>query len=185
MKILAVLGSARRGGNTETLIRAVLDGAGAVGAEIFALNEMRMSGCIGCMGCRVAGSSGCVVDDDMQTLYQRLMEADALILGSPVYYGEITGQMKTFMDRWYGLRDSDRKLRIPGGKKVLFVITQGADKEDWYDAVCGRLTGIAEKYGMKAEVLIGPGLGPKNAAQDDPELLERARQAGIRLASRK
>ncbi|HEX9860286.1 MAG TPA: flavodoxin family protein [Nitrospirota bacterium] len=182
MKILAVLGSARRGGNTETLMREALKGAGAPDTSIHAVSEMGIAGCLGCMGCRMPDSEGCVVDDDMGGLYRLLIDADAIILGAPIYYGEVTGQMKVFMDRWYALRDSGRNLRIPTGKKVLFIVTQGAEKENTYDTVSTRLKRVLEKYGMHAEVLVASGLEGKADASERPDLLEKAFRAGKRLA---
>lgn len=181
MKILAVHGSPRNAGNTETLIKEALRGAGEPDADVYAVNDLSMMGCQGCMGCRVEGSDGCVVDDAMQDLYPKLLEADAVIMGSPVYYGEITGQMKAFMDRWYALRDFERKLRIKSGKKALFIVTQGADRPDWYKTVTERLDKVLEKYGMDVEVLVAPGLEGKSDAASRPELMKAAFDAGKRL----
>ena len=183
MTILAVCGSARKGGNTETLVRESLKGAGADGAEINILSEMDISGCIGCAACRAEGAEGCVVEDDMQALYEKLRDADALILGSPVFYGEVTGQMKCFMDRWYALRAGDRSLRIRSGVKALFILVQGADGPERYSCAVNRLNKVMSSYGMDAQVLVAPGLEGKGAAAEHPELLKAAFDAGKRLIS--
>lgn len=183
MKTIAILGSARKGGNTETLIREVLKGAGAGRAKIYRLSEMSYIGCQGCKACRVEGSEGCIWQDDMQILYKEMKKADAIILGSPVYYGEVTGQMKSFMDRWYALRDKDRKLRLSPGKKALFILVQGAPGEDRYKDTVKRLEKVLTSYEMKPAFLVASGLEEKGAAKHKPELLRKAFMAGAHLKS--
>ena len=78
------------------------------------------------------------------------------------------------MDRWYSLRDWERKLRIKPGKRALIIITQGADKPDWYKTMTERLTKVLDKYGMDTEVLVAPGLEGKSDAAGDDELLKAA-----------
>lgn len=184
MKVLAILGSARRGGNTETLMREALRGAGA-DAEILDLAEMSYVGCQGCKGCRVEGSDGCIFQDDMQEVYVLMEGADALLLGSPVYYGEVTGQMKSFMDRWYALRDKDRKLRIPAGKKALFILVQGAEDDGRYGPAVKRIEKVLASYEMVPKVLVAAGVEKKGAVKDMPGLLGRAFEAGKWLAGRR
>ena len=182
MKILAVSGSARKGGNTEILIREALRGAGADGVEINILPDMDVRGCRGCRACRSEKGKGCKVKDEMQGLYKEIKEADALVLGSPIYYGELTGQMKCFMDRWYALRDKDRNLRIASGKKVLFIITQGADGEDRYKAAAERVTKVLKSYEMQPVVIVAPGVEAKGEVREKAGLMEKAFAAGRTLA---
>ena len=184
MKILVVLGSPRREGNTEILIREALKGAGEADVRFRALIEADYSGCKGCASCRAEDpedNGGCIIDDDVQQLYKDMAECDAWVLGSPVYYGELTGQMKCFMDRWYALKDHERKLRIPAGKKVLFILVQGAPGEDRYAGVAARLEKVLKSYEMLPEVLVAPGLEEKGAASKAEAIKEKARLAGARL----
>jgi len=182
MKILAVLGSARKGGNTHTLIKEALKGAGASrGTKVYTLSEMSIHGCQGCLGCRVDGSDGCILMDDMQVLYKAIKDADAVILGSPIYYGEVTGQMKSFMDRWYALRDHDRNPRIAEGKKALFILTQGAEGAERYTGATRRVEHILASYGMKPAVVVFAGLEKKGAAKADEKALGKALKAGAGL----
>ena len=182
MKILAILGSARKGGNTHTLIKEALKGAGAAkGTKVYDLSRMDIHGCMGCLGCRVDGSDGCILKDEMQVLYKAIKDADAIILGSPIYYGEVTGQMKTFMDRWYALRDHNRNLRLAEGKKALFILTQGAEGADRYSSVAERLTRVLESYKMKTAIVVFPGLEKNGAAKKDEKALGKALKAGAGL----
>jgi len=181
--ILAVLGSARKNGNTEQLIREALRGAGAgTDAEVYRLNDMKIYGCQGCKGCKVHGSDGCILQDDMQAIYEHMKTANAVILGSPVYYGEVTGQMKVFMDRWYGLRDGEGNLRMPEGRKLLFIMVQGAEQEDWYKSTVARLKKVIDRYGFDTEILVAAGLEGKGEASERPDIMKKAFLAGARLA---
>jgi len=99
MRVLGIVGSPREGGNTEIMMAEALASAKESGAEVemMTLAGKQISGCQGCQSCKKTGK--CVIDDDMQMFYSKLVEADAIILGSPVYFWGITGQMKVFMDR--------------------------------------------------------------------------------------
>ncbi|HEY3347060.1 MAG TPA: flavodoxin family protein [Nitrospirota bacterium] len=182
MKVAVFVGSARRKGNTEVLIRQAMKGAGCPdGQKITFLSDVDFKGCFGCGACRGEGAHGCVVEDGMQRLYEEIKAADALILGSPIYYGEISGQMKSFMDRWYAFRAKDRSLRVKPGKKVLFLLTQGAEGEDRYINPINRLKKVLSGYEMLPEVLVADDIEEKGSAAEKPELLERLLQAGKRL----
>ncbi len=89
MKIIAISGSPRRGGNTETALHEALAAAGVARPEeaIIRLNELVFRGCQGCYGCRAPGSAGCVVPDGMEQVYRAVAAADVVLLGSPIYYG--------------------------------------------------------------------------------------------------
>ncbi len=112
-----------------------------------------------------------------------MKEADAIVLGSPIFYGEVTGQMKSFMDRWYALRDHDKKLRIPSGKRVLFIVVQGADDPHRYARTVERLEKVLKSYEMEPRMLVAAGLEKKNEASNSPELMESVFKAGSELVA--
>ena len=104
MKVIAVNGSPRKNWNTATLLLKALDGAASQGAEteIFHLYELDYKGCISCFACKKKNGQSygmCAVKDDLTSILEKVMEVDAMILGSPIYYGSITGEMKSFMER--------------------------------------------------------------------------------------
>ena len=103
MKVIAVNGSARKGWNTHMMLEKALEGAASKGAqtEMVNLYDLSYKGCIGCLGCkRKGGEVGrCVVRDDLRPVFDRIHECDALILGSPIYIGEVTGEMRSFLER--------------------------------------------------------------------------------------
>lgn len=104
MKVIAVNGSPRHGWNTDTLLRSALDGARSQGAEteIIHLYDLRFKGCSSCFACKRAGGGNtghCVLKDELSVCLEKIVESDALILGSPVYFGNMTGSMVCLLER--------------------------------------------------------------------------------------
>jgi len=100
MKVMGFIGSPRKGGNTAWIVNKILEGAKEEGAETqsWSFNNLDIKPCQGCLGCH-NGDGGCVINDDMQKLYSTLKDTDALVLGSPVYMGQMSAQAKIFVDR--------------------------------------------------------------------------------------
>lgn len=123
MKVLGVVGSPRKNGNCDVLVKKFLEAVDADTEYIF-LNEKELHGCNACMGC-VEGD--CVIDDDGNEIIKALLDADVLVFSSPIYYGQITAQAKAFIDRFYQIsRNPEKSLE---GKKVYTIFTQ-AQPED-------------------------------------------------------
>ena len=103
MKVLGLFGSPRRRGNTDLLLEEMLKGAQSQGAEIerVFLSDWDISGCRECRSCEKTGN--CIVQDQMQELYPRLMEADFIILASPIFFYGVTSQAKRMIDRCQAL----------------------------------------------------------------------------------
>ena len=104
MKAIAINGSPRKNWNTATLLKKALDGAASAGAETewVHLYDLEFKGCCSCFSCkRIVGKVAecCVMKDDMTEVLRRIMSSDILLLGSPVYLGNITGEMKSFIER--------------------------------------------------------------------------------------
>ncbi len=103
MRVLGIVGSPRKDGNTEILMKEALDVAREAGCEteMFLMSEKQVAPCDACATCFEVG--GCVVQDDMQELYGMMDRADAIIFGSPVYFGSVSAQTKAVMDRTFSL----------------------------------------------------------------------------------
>lgn len=100
MKILALSGSPREGGNTDQYLQMVLDECAALGAEkteLVRVYDLSIKGCHGCYGC--VTKKACVWEDDFQQVFEKILEADVLVLGSPVYHSSITPELKAVLDR--------------------------------------------------------------------------------------
>lgn len=101
MKVIGFVGSARKNGNTDILVDMALRGVEEAGLEtekVF-LSDYSFSDCIGCEACK--GTCQCGLKDDMQIIYQKIEKADAIILGSPTYFYNVSGITKNFLDRLY------------------------------------------------------------------------------------
>lgn len=104
MKLVAINGSPRKTWNTAILLSNALEGAATQGAEtiLIHLYDLNFKGCISCFGCKKIGGNSygkCAVHDDLTPIFQAIEEADALLLGSPIYLGRVTGEMASFMER--------------------------------------------------------------------------------------
>lgn len=129
MKIIGVSGSPRKEGNTAWLINKILEGAREKGAETQAwyFSDLAIKPCQSCYGCK-QGELGCIIDDDMRILYDALEHADALVLGSPTYMGQMSAQAKIFTDRLfaqYHPRFSPQFKERNAAKKLILVFNQG------------------------------------------------------------
>jgi multimeric flavodoxin WrbA len=118
LRILGVSGSPREAA-TSILVQAALLGAASVDdadTEYVSLAGKRIEPCNGCAPCNAAGH--CLIDDDMQPMYARLLAADVVIVGSPVYYGAPSALCKAFMERVQGLGIKEKKLRMKIGGAI-------------------------------------------------------------------
>ncbi len=125
MKTLGILGSTRKGGNTEILLDVALQEAQHMGSSVskIILRDKVIAPCDGCMGC--AGTGECVIQDDMQEVYKEMREADGIIWASPVYFWSMSGPTKNALDRTYALLFP--KLQQAGkiGGLILVAATRG------------------------------------------------------------
>lgn len=189
MKILAINGSGRGKGNTRTLLEAM--GAGMpseVDFEIVDLNRLNFGGCIGCEGC--AKTNKCVVKDDMQMLYEKIEEADGMVLGSPTYFYNITAKMKAFIERFYALDAFDPEdrsvwisLQATKGLKygAVIAVCEQKDAKDMgftAEAMSGPLQDIGFQVVSTQKVLH---LFGRHDAEGATETLDRMAMAGMKL----
>ncbi len=135
MKVLAFNGSPRKDGTTATLLKKAMEGATSQGAEteLIQLNQLTMKGCQGCFSCKIRGGKSygkCVQKDDMTELYGRIEQADAFILGSPIYFGAITSGMQMFVERLYPyLNYGNLSSNFPKKISVGLIYTMAADEQ--------------------------------------------------------
>ena len=125
MKILGIATSPRKGANSQTLVEHILAGATSAGAktELVRLCEKDIAPCTGCSSCK--SGDGCIIDDDMADLWDRMANADAIIIGSPVYWGRLNAQAYPFIDRFYAHIKPDFTTDMPKGKKIVLALTCG------------------------------------------------------------
>ena len=131
--VLAINGSPRKGWNTHMLLEKTLEGAASNGAETELINlyDLSYKGCYSCLGCKRKGGviGRCVINDDLQTVFDKIEECDAFILGSPIYIGETSGMMRAFYERLtfqYISYDTDSPPLFNMKIKTGFVFTTNA-----------------------------------------------------------
>ena len=177
-KVLIVSTSIRKGSNSEILAREVERGVLEAGNEVefVSLAEREIGFCRGCLACQKTGS--CVIRDGMGALIGKVREADAIVFATPIYYYEMSGQMKVFLDRCNPLYISDYKFRS------VYLVTASAEEGDDVAKRAARgLQGWIEcfaKASFGGLPSSGGVTGPNEAAGHE-EFLTAAREFGWRV----
>ncbi len=180
MKIVAILGSPRPKSNSSALARIILDTAGKLGAETseFVLNKLTFKGCQACEACKLK-LDHCVLKDDLTAVLDAVKEADAVLLATPNYFGEVSGQFKSFFDRTYSYLNPDRTSRVEAGKSSVFIMAQGQPDLNVYTDVCARYDSWLVRHGFVKRLLLrmnGP--RPADSLGERPDLVAQAEQIG-------
>lgn len=137
MKAIAINGSPRKNWNTATLLKKSLEGAASIGAktELIHLYDLDFKGCCSCFACKKLGSElngYCTMKDDLTEVLKIVLSSDILIIGSPIYLGNITGEMKSFMERLIFANlsyDSAERTNFTGVIHSGFIYTMGLPHE--------------------------------------------------------
>ena len=172
LKVLGIVCSPRKGKNTEILVREALSGAEAAEAEVELVRvaDLNLSPCDGCRSCRNSGE--CWIEDDMQNVYEKLVSADGILMGSPVYFWSVSGQAKIFIDRTLPLNYPSPRLKNKVGGAIAVAGRRG----------CVNTLSIINNFflghGMCAAEL---GVACHGGIEKDKQALERARALGTRL----
>lgn len=133
-KILILNGSPRPNGNTAKLCEVFTKGAEEQGHSVvqFNLNQMNITGCLGCMqGHKQCKDSPCVQKDDMQKIYPVYQEADIVVLASPMYYWAFSGQLKTVFDRLFAVAELNPNYQNPQKDCCLIMAAEGNTQDNW------------------------------------------------------
>ncbi|MCR5822438.1 MAG: flavodoxin family protein [Bacteroidales bacterium] len=136
-KIMIIDGGPRKTFNTASMLQKFAEGAKSVSDQIevktVRLYEMDYKGCMSCMACKIKGkaSNVCKYRDAMTPVFDEIAQADGLVLGSPIYFGDVTGQMRTFLERlafpW--LSYNDYSMTAPKRMPVVLVETMNGTPE--------------------------------------------------------
>jgi multimeric flavodoxin WrbA len=192
MKVLAFNGSPRKKANTQSLVEAVLKGAADKGAEtrLVNLNELDIKGCQGCDACKKK-IGACVQKDDLSPLLQEMKDADAVVLGTPIYWYHVSSQFKALVDRLYCFYGEDidaatgeksLKVWFPHGKKFVIVTSQEAPQpfepiQNWLNLVA-----TAMNAGSIEFIEHCSSENKKSSARNNAELMAKAQTIGESLA---
>ncbi|MHB1458037.1 MAG: flavodoxin family protein [Armatimonadota bacterium] len=179
-KIACILGSPRIGGNTETIANKVIAVAEEMGAttEIFRLNKLTYKGCQACLGCK-KGAEKCVVKDELTLVLDAAMDADITIIASPVYFGQMTAQMKAVLDRMYSFLKptyltEPNASRLSPGKKCVFVFSQGSPDKNEFNMFPDNQKWFSFLGYDNCYMIRGVGMNDKSEAGKSDDLMKQA-----------
>jgi multimeric flavodoxin WrbA len=187
MKVLAINGSPRKDGNTQSLLNKMLEGARNAGAdcEMISLNDLTYKACQEC-DLEIV-EKYCIYDDDMTQVYEKVDNTDILIIGSPVFFGNITAQLKAMVDRYQCCWRLSQSLVVSRqssvvSKRGVFVCVSGQDNEKYFVNSAQVVRNFFATIGIKSvEELYCPGVDAKNGVLERPEYLAKAFEIGKSL----
>jgi len=188
MKISCLIGSPRLNSNSSAIARRFTDTAASLGAKVetVVLNQLNYWGCQACMSCKT-NSEKCVMQDDLVGVLESLKGADIVVFATPVYCSDIPGQVKCFIDRTYSYMSpgyiQGAPSRVPAGKKLVFIITQGAPLEDLFADVPKRYQDFLKRSMAFGETYLirGVGVGGGGAVGVPNEFLIKAEELARQL----
>lgn len=184
MNVITLLGSPRPGKTSATIANRFTETAAHLGAQTrtFELNRLAYRGCQGCYACKTA-LEHCVLDDDLTAVLDAVRRADVVVLASPVYFGEVTAQLKGFIDRTFSFLVSDyvtnpQPSRLTGAKTLVFILTQGYPKEEAFADIFPRYEFFMKWLGFTdCRLLRAVGVGPSRGDVVPETVLQQAADA--------
>jgi multimeric flavodoxin WrbA len=181
-QVLALLGSPRARSNSSLIAKRFCTRAEELGAQVqtFPLNRMSYRGCQACDGCRQGEATPCVLKDDLTAVLEEVHNADVLVMATPVYFGDVSAQMKSFIDRTRSFikpdfRTNPEPSRLPPGKRMVFIQTQAEEETTTHDDIFPRYDFFFRWFGFYGSVLIRAcGVNDRAEVLTRPEVLEQA-----------
>ncbi|MCF8069683.1 MAG: flavodoxin family protein [Desulfobacterales bacterium] len=189
-KILILIGSPRKTGNSFTLAEQIIKGAEASGAECETvyLNDLNIRPCQACEQCQTGDVFSCSINDDMQALYPKIIEADGFVIATPVYWFNMSSQTKLFMDRFLMMINMDKfDGGSPGpfdGKKTVIALSY-ADEDPFTSGCINALRTFQDAFAYAGPVISDFVYGQADKPgeiKSNLTLMEKAVEAGKSLA---
>ena len=188
MRIVAIYGSPRQDGNTSVLLKEAVKGAKKEGAQVeeFVLRNLNMSPCLEIYACKDTGR--CIIKDDFQMIYDRLLECEGLMLASPIFFYTVSAHTKIFMDRcqsfWtkkYWIEKvpfTEKRVRGKG----LFICVGATNGKKLFDGTLLTVKYFFDALDMEVfRTLLYRGLDFKGDVLKHPRYVEEAFHAGKEL----
>ena len=184
-KVLVVLGSPRKKGNSTTLAERIIKGAETAGAivERVYLHGQSIAPCNACYACRKEDAKGCVIKDDMQPIYKKLVDSYAWIIASPVYWFTMSAQTKLFMDRCFALLGY--KKNVFKGKRIAIAMSY-ADADPFSSGCVNALRAFQDAFTYTGSTIVGMvyGSGDKpGEIKSNKRLMIQAEELGKELVT--
>jgi multimeric flavodoxin WrbA len=190
MKVVCINGSPRKNGNSAALIQEIMrisEDANMTVTSYF-LNQLTYKGCQACMSCK-GKSEICIVKDDLTEVLSSICMCDLLVLASPVYFGDVTAQMKGLIDRTYSylvpdFMQKDKPSRLQFGKSLIFILAQGQPDEKMFADIYPKYELFLKMMGFSnARLIRACGVMEAGAVKDREDILENVRTIAKHLIS--
>jgi multimeric flavodoxin WrbA len=186
-RVLILAASPRDNGNSTILALKAAEGVKAVGgeADVVPIGKIRIAPCNACDACRANPEAGCVIKDDMQPLYQKLRDAQGVIFATPVYWFNVSAQMKLFIDRTYAVHDENGYALT--GKDIGVILTY-EDEDVFASGGVNALRSFQDICAYVKADLVGTVHGSTGKAGDvqtNVEFLRKGYELGRQIASPK
>lgn len=187
-RIVVLLGSPRKNGNSTVLAKQIIHGAESRGAmvETAYLNGLTIKPCQACYACQKPDSSGCAVDDDMQTLYPKLQTADTWVIASPVYWFSMSAQTKLFMDRCFAMFNETMEKNRLFNKQIAIAMSYG-DTDVFNSGCVNALRSFQDAYAYAGAKIAGMVYGSAEEPgeiKSNTSLMRQAEELGKKLVKR-
>ncbi len=191
MKIVCLMGSPRALGVTSTLTKRFVDKAESMGADVktYALNNLKYRGCQACYVCKTQ-LDRCVLKDDLTEVLEETAKADVLVMASPIYFGQVSGQLKSFIDRTFSylvpdFTRSKNPSRLQPDKSLVFILSQGYDDEEKFSNVYPEYAGFFKWFGFDNSYLIRAcGTGDPSDSPEFQEMLEKTDSTVVEIMNK-
>lgn len=184
-KIIIIQGSPRKHGNTATLSKALTAQAEMNGAQVESvfLSSLNINYCKACDHCQKDNSDGCILKDDMTALYPRLEEADTIVFATPVYWFNMTAQIKTFIDRLYAVGVEDKNIFKD---KQMAALLCYADDDPFDSGAVNALRSFQDTFSYLGAINAGMvygSAGDPGEISKNKEVMKKAEALGKKLAN--
>lgn len=161
MKVIAINGSPRKKWNTAQMLENALSGCKDAGAEtkLYHLIDLKFKGCTSCFACKRLGGPSyakCAMRDDLTQVLTDVWDADALIIGSPVYFGDVTADLRAFLERlWFSvlMYNKEHMIRAPKHMPVKIILTTNAPEFGFHKALNESLFNSMSRFVGPAELI--------------------------------
>ena len=185
--VICLLGSPRADGNSKQLVDAFCDSldSSRINLKRYQLSDLDYNGCKNLFACKTS-LNHCGQQDDLTQVLAEIIHADVVVLSSPIFFTDVSGQLKSCLDRWFSFfvpdyATAEVKSRLVSGKTMVFIQTQGEDESRYSD--------ILEKYNhsfswlgfTQSHLIRASGVRTAGDILEYPEVIEEARQLGKQI----
>ncbi|NLD56616.1 MAG: flavodoxin family protein [Methanomicrobiales archaeon] len=177
------MGSPRKNSSTHILANEAARALSEQGipSQVIFLDDLRIHDCRGCHACKEESRDSCIIQDDMQEIYQLIDESAGIIVAAPVYFGYVPAQTKAWLDRLVPYIGMDMHPKITGRKKISFIFAQNIPDGSRYEqSLKGFMQGVAMTGLVVHDYLIATDCeaGLKTPVEERPDLMEKAYAIG-------